>query len=139
MVRGAVERGVGLDGQNEIYVRRCRRNYGISVSQPFSASKHLETDAYVDAFDDKRKAKEQMVWLIRKGDAILSTQPKRASISQRWQRRSHRLWEREFAVGAGGRHGAAVPGQRQLRRQSHAQRIESGYRRSSQLCAGQLQ
>ena len=64
-----------------IYMRRCRRNYGLSVSEPFSSFKHSEKDAYIDEFDGEKKAKEQMVWLIKKGDAIMSNQPKHASIS----------------------------------------------------------
>jgi hypothetical protein len=61
-------------------LRKCRRHYGVSVSQPFSSYKHSERDAYTDPFDGEKKARGQMTWFLKKGDAILSTEPKHASI-----------------------------------------------------------
>jgi len=81
VVRGAVARGVEADARNVIYMRKCRRHYGVSVSEPFSSFKHSEADAYIDPFDREKKAREQMIWLIKKGDAILSNEPKQASIN----------------------------------------------------------
>lgn len=63
-----------------ISIRKCRRHYGVSVSQPFSSFKHAEENAYVDPFDGERKSRGQMIWLLKKGDALLSNQPKHASI-----------------------------------------------------------
>ncbi|KAI9764968.1 MAG: hypothetical protein M1840_007890 [Geoglossum simile] len=80
VARGAIIRGLEKDKTNTIYMRRCRRHYGLSVSQPWSTFKHSDADAYEDPFDGERKAKNQMVWLIKKGDAILSSQPKQTSI-----------------------------------------------------------
>lgn len=59
---------------------KCAKSYGISISQPFSAYLHsAESNSYSDPFDNKRKAKEQVVWLVKKGDLILSNEPKNAS------------------------------------------------------------
>jgi hypothetical protein len=56
---------------------KCQRHYGVS---PFSSFKHSEDDSYVDPFDGERKASEQMVWLLKKGDMTLSNKPRYASI-----------------------------------------------------------
>ncbi|KAH0552831.1 hypothetical protein GP486_006967 [Trichoglossum hirsutum] len=80
VTRGAIIRGLEKDRNNSIKIHRCRRSYGISVSQPWSSFKHSLEDEYDDPFDGEKKAKNQMVWLIKKGDAILSSQPKHASI-----------------------------------------------------------
>lgn len=79
-MRGAVIRGLEKGRGSPVYMRKCRRYYGVSVSEPFSSFKHQERDAYIDAFDGEKKAKGQMNWLLKKGDALLSNQPKDASI-----------------------------------------------------------
>src|SRR5436305_4016190 len=79
-MRGAVLRGLEKERGSPIYVRKCRRHYGVSVSQPFSSFKHAEENVYVDPFDGERKCGGQMIWLLKKGDALLSNQPKHASI-----------------------------------------------------------
>jgi hypothetical protein len=58
---------------------KCSKSYGITISQPYSAYLHAERNAYKDPFDNEWKAKEQMGWLIKKGDLILSNKPKEAS------------------------------------------------------------
>jgi hypothetical protein len=80
VVRGAVARGVELNVRSLVCLRICRRHYGVSISQVFSSWKHSENDAYDDPFDGQKKAKDQMIWLIHKGDAILSTEAKCASV-----------------------------------------------------------
>lgn len=72
--------GLDLNARNLIRMRKCRRHYGVSVSQNFSSWNHSELDAYVDLFDGQKRAKNQVIWLINKGDAIFSDQPKHASI-----------------------------------------------------------
>ena len=59
---------------------RIRRHYGVSTSQPFSAARHSEEDAYTDPFDGERKARDQMSWLIMKGDTLHANQPKIGSV-----------------------------------------------------------
>lgn len=63
-----------------IYVRKCRRHYGISASQLFSSFRHANEEYYEDQFDGEKKARQQMEWLIKKGDALLSNQTKHVSI-----------------------------------------------------------
>ncbi|KAF4631943.1 hypothetical protein G7Y89_g6187 [Cudoniella acicularis] len=80
VVLGAVQKGCEVQHQNTVYLRKCRKHYGISSSQPFSAYEHLEDNAYDDPFDGEKKAREQMTWLVQKGDALLSDTPKFASV-----------------------------------------------------------
>jgi hypothetical protein len=79
-MRGAVLRGLEKGRGNPICMRKCRRYYGVSVSEPFSSFKHLERDSYIDPFDGEKKAQGQVNWLLKKGDALLSNKPKHASI-----------------------------------------------------------
>jgi len=69
VVRGAALRGLER-GHNLIQMRTCRKCYGISISEPFSSFKHSEQDAYCDLFDGKKKARGQMKWLLKTGDAL---------------------------------------------------------------------
>lgn len=83
------------DSNRLVYVRKCEKHYGLSVSQPFSRSTHSEADAYHDPFDGQKKAKEQIVWLVKKGDAIFSNEPKRAStsLSRKFGRKDLRMFK----------------------------------------------
>lgn len=80
VMRGAVLRGLEKERGSPIYVRKCRRHYGVSVSEPFSSFKHLEKDSYNDPFDGKKKAQGQVNWFLKKGDALFSNKSKHASI-----------------------------------------------------------
>lgn len=80
VVRGAVARGLESGGSDLIYLRKCRRHYGTPASEPFSAFKHTEEDAYIDEHDGEKYAKGQMSWLIKKGDPLLSSQARHAEI-----------------------------------------------------------
>jgi hypothetical protein len=79
-MRGGVLRGLEKEGRNPIIMRKCKRHYGVSVSEPFSSFKHREQDSYIDPFDGEKKAQGQMDWLLKRGDALLSNKPKHASI-----------------------------------------------------------
>jgi hypothetical protein len=80
VVRGAVARGIEMAAEDATLKSRVRRHYGVSTSQPFSAVKHSENDAYIDSFDGEKKASHQMSWLIKKGDTLHSTKPKIGSV-----------------------------------------------------------
>ena len=54
----------------------CPRSYGVSVSEPFSETRHRHQDLVVDPYTKAAMAKEQLMWLIKKGDLILSDDPK---------------------------------------------------------------
>jgi len=79
VVRGAALRGLERGHPNLIQVRICRKCYGISISEPFSTFKHLERDAYYDIFDGQKKARGQMKWLLKTGDALPSNERWHAS------------------------------------------------------------
>lgn len=61
-------------------MRACRRNYGLKSSQPFSAFKHARGTTYQDPFDGDTKAKDQMAWLVKKGDLVLSDKGNYSSV-----------------------------------------------------------
>jgi len=79
VVRGAVAKRLEQSAEDRVYMRKCSKSYGIVVSQPYSTYLHAEEDRYRDGFDNEWKAKEQMVWLLKKGELILSNEPKQAS------------------------------------------------------------
>ena len=54
----------------------CPRSYGVSVSESFSEIRHNDQDHFVDPLTKKSMAKEQLMWLIKKGDLILSDEPR---------------------------------------------------------------
>ncbi|KAH8676467.1 hypothetical protein BGZ60DRAFT_556052 [Tricladium varicosporioides] len=80
VAKGAVIKGCEQESENHIHMRKCRKHYGVSTSQPFSSYKHSEGDAYFDPFTREKRAASQMSWLIRKGDALLSKTQHHASI-----------------------------------------------------------
>lgn len=53
-------------------MKACPRNYGVSVSELFSEIRHHHDDVRVDPITKKPIAREQLLWLIKKGDLILS-------------------------------------------------------------------
>ena len=53
----------------------CPRSYGVSVSESFSEIRHHRDDLVVDPITKTPMAKEQLRWLIKKGDLILSDKP----------------------------------------------------------------
>ncbi|EXJ56124.1 hypothetical protein A1O7_09055 [Cladophialophora yegresii CBS 114405] len=81
VARGAVLYGLKHDTSRFIYMRACLRNYGMRVSQQFSAFKHsARRTTYQDPFDGNTKAGDQMVWLIKRGDLILSNKGNYSSV-----------------------------------------------------------
>jgi hypothetical protein len=62
-------------------MRACLRNYGVKISQQFSAFTHSSRRAtYQDPFDGNTKAGDQMIWLIKRGDLILSNKGNYSSV-----------------------------------------------------------
>jgi hypothetical protein len=53
----------------------CPRSYGVSVSESFSEIRHDDRDLVLDPLTKTPMAKEQLMWLIKKGDLILSNDP----------------------------------------------------------------
>ena len=77
VVRGAVLRGAGLGAQIPTPMGIVPRNYGICVSQYFQGYKGHDPrrDAVVDKLQGVTLAKEQIVWLVRKGDMVGVDEP----------------------------------------------------------------
>jgi hypothetical protein len=80
VVRGAVIHGIEkLDIKNLTVMESCPRSYGIILRQTYSATRHNHRSYYIDAFtDNKTMANGQLVWLIQKGDLLLSNEQKEA-------------------------------------------------------------
>lgn len=57
----------------------CPRSYGISISEPFSEIDHDYRDRIQDPHSKQDLAKDQLKWLIKKGDLILSDEKREAS------------------------------------------------------------
>jgi hypothetical protein len=66
--------------EDRVFMRSSQKHYGISISQAHSTYRHTTEDTYLDPFDGERKGKEQMVWLIKKGDLLLSNKVKHVSL-----------------------------------------------------------
>jgi hypothetical protein len=54
----------------------CARSFGLSVNSLYSNITHNTKDRVVDALTNTPMAKEQLIWMIKKGDLILSNEPK---------------------------------------------------------------
>jgi hypothetical protein len=70
------------------------------MTQPYSALLHDQMDIYRDPFDDTRKVTDQMVWLISKGDRMLSDKPTRAAskFRQRFSSSDPKLFSIDLVV-----------------------------------------
>jgi hypothetical protein len=78
VVRGAVISGIekstavtSLSGMSA-----CNRSYGVSISRPFLEVEHNVLDKCYDSVSSSFLATQQMMWLIKKGDLILSSEPR---------------------------------------------------------------
>jgi hypothetical protein len=60
-------------------MRPCDQSYGLSVNAPFSEITHDIRDLTIDPVTTTAVAKNQLVWLIKKEDLILSNQPTEAT------------------------------------------------------------
>ena len=56
----------------------CNQSYGVSVNRPFSEVEHNVLDKCYDPVSSRFLATQQMMWLIKKGDLILSNEPRDA-------------------------------------------------------------
>ncbi|KAK6353138.1 hypothetical protein TWF696_005128 [Orbilia brochopaga] len=67
----AVARGAvlwGLQGDLVVDKRRCRRHYGTELLKHFDPAIHSEVDAMISTFSGLKMAKNQISWIIRRGD-----------------------------------------------------------------------
>jgi hypothetical protein len=54
----------------------CARSYGVPIYPPFSGVAHDSRDRVEDLLNPTIMAKDQLMWLIKKEDLILSNEPK---------------------------------------------------------------
>lgn len=67
----AVARGAvlwGLQGDLVVDKRRCRRHYGTELLKHFDPVIHSELDAMISTFSGLKMAKNQISWIINRGD-----------------------------------------------------------------------
>lgn len=77
VARGAVLCGIEkLTTKNLSKASSCRRHYAISVNQQFSAILHHDKDVNIQPRTNQKVAVGQLVWLFKKGDLVLSDEPK---------------------------------------------------------------
>ena len=80
VVRGAAIFGIEKSSNKSITkMTACLRSYGVSNNVPFSEISHDLEDRDIDLISKTSMAKDQLVWLIKKDDLILSDEPKQAS------------------------------------------------------------
>jgi len=73
VVRGAAIFGIEKSANKVLStMKACPRSYGVPVSETFSKIRHHHDDVGVDPITKKPIAREQLLWLIKKGDLILS-------------------------------------------------------------------
>jgi hypothetical protein len=68
--------GLEKDVHDHVKMETCPRSYGVMLNRAFSGAKFKREDAYTDPATGKVMASGQMTWLVRKGDLILSNEPK---------------------------------------------------------------
>jgi hypothetical protein len=72
VVRGAAT--AGLEGASQLVkYRKCRRNYGTGCNTPFDSGKHREDEAYISVFTGRKRAGDQMRWLVKKGASLATS------------------------------------------------------------------
>lgn len=54
----------------------CKRFYGVSVTEKYSDIRHNEQDRIYDPLTHSSMAEGQLMWLIKKGDLLLTEKPK---------------------------------------------------------------
>ncbi|KAI9776338.1 MAG: hypothetical protein M1839_000418 [Geoglossum umbratile] len=77
VVRGAAIFGIEKSTGGALSaMNACPRNYGISVSERFSEIQHDTKDHFIDPHTGISMARNQLMWLIKKGDLLLSDEAK---------------------------------------------------------------
>jgi hypothetical protein len=77
VVRGAAIFGIEKSANKALSaMSACSRSYGVASDVPFSNVLHDKRDYVVDSMTRVAMAKDQMKWMIKKGDLILSNNPK---------------------------------------------------------------
>ena len=75
MVKGAVLGGLGIGREPLIKVNICPRHYGICLTRGYKAWRDDGQEVVKHHFTNEDVVESQVVWLIRRGDAILPETP----------------------------------------------------------------
>ncbi|OAL26658.1 hypothetical protein AYO20_09999 [Fonsecaea nubica] len=76
VVRGAVLHGIEKDTISNLSIATaCPRHFGISVSEQFSKIHHEERDITVNPITNSQIVEGQLLWMLNKGDLVLSDTP----------------------------------------------------------------
>jgi hypothetical protein len=79
VVRGAVVYGIEKAAHPmRTMMETCPRSYGVMLNRAYSGLRHNRKDRYTDPATNRVMAQGQMTWLIKKGDLVLSDNPKEA-------------------------------------------------------------
>lgn len=70
VVKGAVLMGLGKVCDAPPAVSECPYHVGVVVASRFAPYDHVESQKYVDTFDNITRAKDNIKWIIEKGDLI---------------------------------------------------------------------
>jgi hypothetical protein len=73
VARGAVIYGIEkANHDNVTFMTTCPKSYGIVLNEGYSRYKNDRRDQYTDVLTNHVMAHRQLVWLIRRGDLLLS-------------------------------------------------------------------
>jgi hypothetical protein len=68
----------------------CPKSWGLMVTQEYTSSRHgSEYNTFTDSITNKKLADGKMVWLIKKGDLVLSDDPKVGTHRFTWSFKAH--------------------------------------------------
>ncbi|KAH7396595.1 hypothetical protein DE146DRAFT_763611 [Phaeosphaeria sp. MPI-PUGE-AT-0046c] len=96
VARGAAAKG--MEGkQSAVLARKCRRHYGTACSSTFNRKIHKSRDRYIDEYDGRTMARNQMIWLVKKGEDLETSKASHAYTTLTahfWPKESRRTtWE----------------------------------------------
>jgi hypothetical protein len=90
VVRGAVMHGVEKADKTLKKMDFCPKSWGLMVTQEYTSSRHgREYKTFTDSTTNKRLADGKMIWLIKKGDLVLSDDPKVGTHRFTWSFKAH--------------------------------------------------
>ncbi|KAI9777865.1 MAG: hypothetical protein M1839_008542 [Geoglossum umbratile] len=75
VVKGAVLKGMGIGADMPYRLRSCPRHYGVCVSQIYADWAHDSARVVIDEFHGRQVVRDQLIWLVQRGDVILPDKP----------------------------------------------------------------
>lgn len=79
--------GLGMGGDRLVPVIGCPYHIGFVVAERFASYDHDEFQRYTDSFDDGVRAKDNVKWIIARGDLVSPEQPIEKSTKVVWKTR----------------------------------------------------